>query len=98
MPRLNGIAATRELSQRVPRVKVIGLSMCDAAEMGPRMREAGAAAYLNKAGPSQDLIARHPGLLPPASRPRRKPRVRTPWGRPGTCKSVLGNTRLGSSL
>ena len=57
MPRLNGIEATRRITAAQPRVRVIGLSMYEEPERAAAMREAGAVAYLHKAGPSEDLIA-----------------------------------------
>ena len=40
-----------------PTVKIIGLSMHLDARIAVAMREAGAAAYLTKGGPAEDLIA-----------------------------------------
>ncbi|MFW5688742.1 MAG: response regulator [Spirochaetota bacterium] len=57
MPGMPGDEATREILTRVPRTRVIGLSMHSEREAEERMRAAGAAAYLPKAGPSADLIA-----------------------------------------
>lgn len=56
MPRLNGIDATRQIRERVPGVRVIGLSMHDHESMSQAMLAAGAAAYLPKGGPAEDLI------------------------------------------
>lgn len=55
MPRMDGIEATRRIAAQFPEVRVIGLSMYDEADRD--MREAGAAAYLNKAGPVESLVA-----------------------------------------
>jgi CheY-like chemotaxis protein len=57
MPRLNGVEATRRLRAARPAVRVIGLSMHDSAEMASAMMSAGATAYLNKAGPPDQLVA-----------------------------------------
>lgn len=56
MPRLNGIEATRQILAAGGDIQVIGLSMHDEADMAARMRQAGAAAYLAKSGPPNDLI------------------------------------------
>ena len=57
MPQMNGIEATRLIKADMPHVRVIGLSMFDEDEMGLRMKQAGAAAFLNKAGPTEALLA-----------------------------------------
>lgn len=56
MPGMSGIDATRIIRERHPDVHVIGLSMHEKADMAAAMRDAGAAAYLPKGGPSEDLI------------------------------------------
>jgi PAS domain S-box-containing protein len=48
MPVLNGIEATRRILSVLPDVRVIGLSMHEAADMASAMRRAGAIAYLRK--------------------------------------------------
>jgi PAS domain S-box-containing protein len=57
MPRLDGLEATRRLTEEFPGMKVIGLSMHDPAEMQPQMRAAGAFCFLHKSTPVDDLIA-----------------------------------------
>jgi DNA-binding NarL/FixJ family response regulator len=57
MPGMSGDEATREILSRAPDTRVIGLSMHSEREAEERMLAAGAAAYLPKAGPSDDLIA-----------------------------------------
>jgi signal transduction histidine kinase/ActR/RegA family two-component response regulator len=57
MPTLNGIEATRVISAEYPTVRVIGLSMFEAAEQETAMREAGAVAFLSKSGPVEVLLA-----------------------------------------
>ena len=54
---MSGIEATRRILAEVPATKVIGLSMHVDAQIAVAMREAGAAAYLTKGGPAEDLIA-----------------------------------------
>jgi len=48
MPDLNGIEATREISSRAPRTRVLGLSMHSDRRFVARMLQAGAAGYLLK--------------------------------------------------
>ena len=57
MPRLDGVEATRKIAGEMPEVRVIGLSLHEAADMAASMQEAGARAYLNKGGPAEELIA-----------------------------------------
>jgi len=57
MPRLNGVDATRRITEEVPGVKVIGLSMHEEQDMARGMLAAGAAAYLRKDGPLDALVA-----------------------------------------
>jgi signal transduction histidine kinase len=65
MPRMNGIEATRRIKSELPHVRIIGLSMHGEKEQGAAMVAAGAEAYLNKGGASEELlmtilnIARH---------------------------------------
>ena len=56
MPRMNGIEATRAITQRWPHVAVVGLSVQDEAGTAESMREAGARAYLYKGGDPGRLI------------------------------------------
>ena len=46
-----GIEATRIISEELPEVRVIGLSMFEKTERADAMRRAGAAGYLAKSGP-----------------------------------------------
>lgn len=57
MPRMNGIQATRLISDEFPEIRVIGLSMHEKEDMAAAMRDAGAVAYLTKGGPADDLLA-----------------------------------------
>lgn len=57
MPGMSGIEATQVIKRARPEVRVIGLSMHEAANMALAMREAGADAYLPKGGPADDLIS-----------------------------------------
>ncbi len=54
---MNGVEVTREILARNPGIKVIGLSMHIDPDIARGMRDAGAAAYLNKGSPSEDLLA-----------------------------------------
>lgn len=67
MPKLNGIEATRRLTAELPQVKVIGLSMFDDDSHGLAMRRAGAVAFLDKSGPSGNLVAAIRQYAPPPS-------------------------------
>jgi CheY-like chemotaxis protein len=56
MPEVNGIEATHRISANSPRIRIIGLSMHEDGEAKRRMLEAGASAYVAKAGAYEDLI------------------------------------------
>jgi CheY-like chemotaxis protein len=64
MPVMSGIEATRIITAELPFVKVIGLSIYHEADTAAAMREAGAVAYLNKGGRSQDLLTAIRGQRP----------------------------------
>lgn len=57
MPRMDGIEATRQISQAAPEVSVIGLSMHETEEMVAAMRSAGASDYLTKTARDEDLVS-----------------------------------------
>jgi CheY-like chemotaxis protein len=57
MPVMPGDEATRQIKLQLPQTRVVALSMHDDARIAERMRRAGAAAYLIKTAPSQDLLA-----------------------------------------
>jgi DNA-binding NarL/FixJ family response regulator len=57
MPRLNGIEATRYIRNRLPRVRIVGLSALAEQEIATAMTFAGAADYLPKTAPVVDLIS-----------------------------------------
>jgi PAS domain S-box-containing protein len=57
MPRLGGLEATRLITAEFPWVRVIGLSMHASQDMEPQMSEAGAACYLQKLSPVEELFA-----------------------------------------
>jgi CheY-like chemotaxis protein len=57
MPRLSGLEATRYITAEFPQIKVIGLSMHPRQDMEPQMSEAGAAYYLQKLTPAEELFA-----------------------------------------
>jgi len=54
---MDGIEATRRVRAGDPRIRVIGLSMDADDAVADAMRDAGAAAYLTKGGPCEDLLA-----------------------------------------
>ncbi len=55
MPRMNGIEATRRIKSEMPHIAIIGLSVHDDRGLTASMLDAGAACYLTKGGPSEDL-------------------------------------------
>jgi CheY-like chemotaxis protein/two-component sensor histidine kinase len=57
MPVMDGVEATRIIVSELPPVRVVGLSVHTKADMESRMREAGAAAYVDKSGPAEELLA-----------------------------------------
>jgi CheY-like chemotaxis protein len=57
MPGMNGVEATKIITSEIPGICVIGLSMYDEASRAAAMIDAGAVAYLNKAGPAEELIS-----------------------------------------
>jgi len=56
MPQLNGIDATRRITQECPQIRVIALSVHDSKAYADRMRQAGAAAYMLKDCDMVELI------------------------------------------
>jgi len=56
MPKMNGIEATRQLSSRMPEVVIVGLSLYEAEDLGAAMRQAGAAAFVQKSEVSANLL------------------------------------------
>ena len=56
MPELNGIEATRQLSNRFPHVKVLGLSIHVKGRMVSEMLKAGAVGYVPKTGAARELL------------------------------------------
>lgn len=57
MPYLSGVDVTRRLTQELPGIRVIGLSMYGQEDVAASMTAAGAAAYLTKTAPPETLIA-----------------------------------------
>lgn len=56
MPTVNGVEAAQRISQLVPEVRVVALSMHDRSDMAEAMRAAGAVAYLSKDVPADVLL------------------------------------------
>ena len=56
MPKLNGVQVTAQVMRELPNTKVIGLSMHERDDMANAMRDAGAAAYCSKGGPTEALL------------------------------------------
>ncbi len=57
MPVMGGDEATRQIKQHLPDTRVVALSMFDDDRIAERMRRAGAATYLLKTAPSEELLA-----------------------------------------
>ena len=56
MPGMNGIEATRRISDEFPEVKIVGLSMQFPGSCEAGMAQAGAAALLSKQSAFEDLV------------------------------------------
>ncbi len=56
LPDMSGIEVTRQLTHHLKGLHVIGLSIHDKEDVAAAMRNAGATAYLNKAGSSEQLL------------------------------------------
>jgi signal transduction histidine kinase/ActR/RegA family two-component response regulator len=63
MPHLDGIEATQRITESLPQVRVIGLSMHEEKDLAAAMQAAGAVAYLSKGGSSDLLIATIRGIV-----------------------------------
>jgi len=57
MPKMNGIEATRIIHAEFPEIRIIGLSMYEAADQAAAMFEAGASAYRSKSEQAGLLLA-----------------------------------------
>ena len=64
MPRMNGIEATREIRQRWPQTRIIGLSVQDDETTAKSMLDAGASFFVSKSGDSERMIAAILSLTP----------------------------------
>lgn len=58
LPDLRGTEATRRICERMPRARVIGLSVHEDPDLAAEMLKAGAAAYISKTEPSAYLVDR----------------------------------------
>ena len=56
MPIMAGDEATRQIKLHLPDTRIVALSMFDDAQVADRMRQAGAAAYLLKTAPTEELL------------------------------------------
>ena len=56
MPEMDGVEATRRIKAEMPGVRVIGLSMYDDETIIESMTQAGAAAYVSKAGSFGEVL------------------------------------------
>ena len=63
MPNMDGVEATRQIKQRFPETAIVALSFHEDEALAKAMRDAGAAAYVTKHAPAEELIAaiRHAG-------------------------------------
>jgi DNA-binding NarL/FixJ family response regulator len=57
MPKVNGVEATRLILEKVPQVRVVGLSVRDDEEVAAAMRQAGARSHVAKGGEAEALFA-----------------------------------------
>jgi PAS domain S-box-containing protein len=57
MPIMDGIEATRRITEALPQIRVIGLSMHESADMATAMQRAGAVGYLSKATDCEAMVA-----------------------------------------
>jgi CheY-like chemotaxis protein len=57
MPVMDGVEATRRITEEHPDVRVIGLSMYDGSDGARAMREAGATDYLVKSDAPESIVA-----------------------------------------
>jgi DNA-binding NarL/FixJ family response regulator len=64
MPVLDGVSATAVITEELPGIRVLGLSISGDSETAERMVAAGAADYLTKGGAADDLIAAVRGRRP----------------------------------
>ncbi len=56
MPKMNGLAATRQLKQEMPELKIIVLTIFDSPEYREAARKSGANGFLRKSSIVKDLI------------------------------------------
>ena len=66
---MTGVETTGRILAENPATKIIGLSMHVDGQVAAAMREAGAAVYLTKGGPAEDLIAAIRALAPSLESP-----------------------------
>jgi DNA-binding NarL/FixJ family response regulator len=57
MPELNGLEATRQIRQALPRTEILILTMSDSEQLARTVLEAGAHGYLLKSDAGRDLVA-----------------------------------------
>ena len=56
MPKLDGIAATRQIKKELPHTKILGFTMFDQQDAIQQMLEAGASGYLLKNSPLEEVL------------------------------------------
>jgi CheY-like chemotaxis protein len=57
MPIMSGEEATRQIKGRLPKIRIVALSMSEEPETIERMHQAGAESYVLKTAPSEELLA-----------------------------------------
>ncbi len=57
MPGMDGVEATRLIHKKCPATQVIGLSVHEENAQAAAIREAGAAGYVAKSAPAEELLA-----------------------------------------
>jgi PAS domain S-box-containing protein len=57
MPLMEGDEATRQIKQDMPRTRVVGLSMFEEPDAAQKMHQAGAARYMLKTAPAEELLS-----------------------------------------
>lgn len=65
LPKVDGVEATRVIHGELPEIRVIGLSMFEEADRATAMMDAGASAYLSKAGRADALVSAIREGVPP---------------------------------
>jgi len=57
MPRIDGLAATRDIAARFPDLKIIGMSAHEDCGYGEKIKQSGGWGYIDKAGVLRELLS-----------------------------------------